>query len=294
MDTEAEYSALIQPYLDGELTKSEEQRLLSHLEGCPNCRKELEDLKTFSARLRQVRPMASTPESLKQRIAALMAESDQHNEALDVPRGNVLQIKKQSIATRRWVPALVAAALCIATGVTVWATRMRPEEAANNFVKTAITAHKGLINASMPLDVRSDSPKVVSAWFSSRVPFAFRMPNANIASEDLAKYKLLGGRLISFAGEPAALLVFQINNEPVSVLVASGKKAQARGGLITYSNGIKFHATDRDDLHVVTWENVQLVYALSFSNKISEKGSCSTCHQSSSPAITAKLSSAIY
>lgn len=152
--------------------------------------------------------------------------------------------------------------------------------------------HRGLTNASMSLDVKSDSPQVVSAWFSNRVPFPFYMPNAGIASDDTAKYKLLGGRLMTFQGEQAATLAFQMSNEIISILIASGKRARARDGKLTYSEGVGFHSMNRDDLHVVTWENKGLVYALFFPGSMangSNKPTCSTCHEQAVPAATAML-----
>jgi anti-sigma factor RsiW len=290
METCAESSALIQPYLDGELTEGDPQRLLSHVKTCAGCRQEMEELKALSSRLRQVRPLVTAPESLKQRIAKLAAASEEFGTETEETRPNVLQITSKSAIRARWMPALIAAALCIASGISFWGVNHRRQAADSSFVEAAIATHHGLMkNASMPLDIRSDSPKVVSAWFSDRVSFNFRMPNASIASDDRARYKLIGGRLVNFAGEPAALLVFQINGESVSVLVASGKKANARGGVVTDSNGIRFHAVDRENLHVVTWENVHLVYALIFSNKISQNGGCAACHQDNSPAMTARL-----
>jgi anti-sigma factor RsiW len=283
---------MIQLYLDNELTGSDEQELLTHLESCANCRQEVEELKAFSSRIKQVRPFATAPTALRERILQQTGEQEKKKDT----EGQNVVVPLTSVPTtgssrpkRMWFPAAIAAMLCLAAGLSFLVPHLHREAAAKSFIDTAIMAHGGLSNANMPLDVQSDSPQVVSDWFASRVSFPFRMPNDGIASDDNAKYKLAGGRLMTFSGEPAALLEFKMQNDTVSVLIASGKKAQARGGRITYSSGIRFHSTDRDGLHIVSWENKKLVYGLIFSNT-SQKHGCSSCHAGAeASSLTAML-----
>lgn len=280
----ADYSAMIQLYIDDELTGSEQQELLSHLETCASCRQKFEELKVFSNRIRQARPLITAPAALRERI---LQQTEQKKKVSSEAQTKVLSLK-QSWRNSSWLPAAAAAMICVVAGAFLFA-HLHRQANVSSFVDTAIVAHRSLTNASMPLDVRSDSPKVVAAWFASRVPFPFRMPNAGIASDDSAVYKLAGGRLLTFRGEQAALLAFQMQNDTISVLIASGNKAKAEGGKITYSNDIRFHSTDRNDLHVVTWENKQLVYALIFPSKVAAEHSCSTCHTGSAQPKTALL-----
>jgi anti-sigma factor RsiW len=169
--------------------------------------------------------------------------------------------------------------LLLLVGGLLTGSRLRVESNADRFIATAIDSHRSLSDAALQLDVQSDSPGAVSAWFSQRVSFPFRMPNAGIAANDLAKYKLRGGRLVTFGGERAALLVFQLSQELVTVLITPDRQARAIGGHVTYSDGIQFHAMDRDRLHVVTWENKNLTYALTSNTTGSAARPCSTCHE---------------
>ena len=298
-----EYKTMIQLYADDELTGSDRQELLSHLETCADCRREMEELKEFSGQIRKARPQITTPVALRARILKLTAEQQKQEKkkALEteaiaeqavIPFISRPASTRQPMARRRWFPAAIAALLCIGAGLSFSIPHLRREANSRSFIDTAIVTHRGLTNASMSLDVKSDSPQTVSAWFSNRVQFPFRMPNAGIASDDTAKYKLLGGRLTTFQGEQAALLAFQMPNETITILIASGKKAGARDGKLTYSDGIGFHSMDRDDLHVVTWENKGLVYALTFPGAMangSNKRTCSTCHEQAAPNATAML-----
>src|SRR5215469_10466398 len=187
----AEYSAMIQLYIDDELTRSEQQELLSHLETCASCRQEMEELKALSSRIRRARPLTSAPAALRERILK-QAEQEKKkvpddDQCMVLPINN--SVDKQLRRKVLWLPAAVVAMLCVVAGAFLF-SHLRRQANASSFVDTAVVAHRSLTDASMPLDVQSDSPKVVAAWFASRVPFPFRMPNAGIASEDLAKYKL--------------------------------------------------------------------------------------------------------
>jgi anti-sigma factor RsiW len=173
----------------------------------------------------------------------------------------------------------IAAVLFFAVGGLIFVTRMRVESNANSFIAAAIDSHKALADSAMQLDVQSESPSVVSAWFSQRVSFPFRMPNAGVAADAFAKYKLRGGRLVTFGGERAAVLVFRLSQDLVTVLIAPDKHARAVGGNITYSDGIRFHAMNRDRMHVVTWENKNLTYALTSNVGGSSARACSACHE---------------
>jgi anti-sigma factor RsiW len=288
-----DYKIMIQLYVDEELTGSDLQDLLSHMETCGNCRREMEELKAFSTQIREARPSFAAPASLRERILAQAANQQEQKKKAPEETGTLRQFKKPTATltpqNRSWLPAAIAAMLCLAAGITFSILHSRARANAMSFVDTAIVAHRGITDASMSLDVRSNSPKVVSDWFTNKVPFSFRMPNAGIASEDTANYQLTGGRLLTFGGERAALVAFQMHGDMISILISSEKNANAMGGKITYSNGIRFHSDDRDNFHVVTWENKHLVYALIFPNKLVNQHSCSTCHQSSAQARTARV-----
>jgi anti-sigma factor RsiW len=294
MATCASYGAIIQFYLDDELSGSDRQKLESHLSNCSDCRQELDELRALSRQIRQTRPKMSAPASLHERIRELAAHQEQ--ERKEAPgKAQTMAFRPYKPAGKRSFPKLVrlpvaiAAMLCLFAGVSLSISHLRREAAAESFIDTAILAHRGLTDASMPLDIRSDSSKTVTTWFNQKVPFPFRMPNSGIASDDTAKYVLTGGRLLPFAGERAAMLAFRTPDDTVSVLISSGNKAIANGGKITHSDGITFHSRDRDDLHVVTWENMNLVYALVTSNKTSGSHTCSSCHEGAKPAQSAAL-----
>jgi anti-sigma factor (TIGR02949 family) len=273
----ADHSSQIQLYIDKELTGSDAEEFLAHLQHCEGCQREMQEMEAFSRRVRQARPFAVAPAALRERIARLAETQAGFEPGMPVHKSKVwvLSFHKKAI---RYSLALAAMLLLVAGGL-LTVSRVRVQSNAERFVATAIDSHRALSDAALQLDVQSDSPDAVSAWFSQRVSFPFRMPNAGIAANDLAKYKLRGGRLVTFGGEPAALLVFQLSKELVTVLITPDRHARAIGGHVTYSDGIKFHATDRDRMHVVTWENKNLTYALTTNSMGSAARPCSSCHE---------------
>jgi anti-sigma factor RsiW len=287
----ADRSSQIQLYLDNELTGSDVEELLAHLEYCASCRSEMKEAEALSRRLAQARPFAVAPAALHERIANLAAtQAALETEMLLESNVLIMSSRKKTI---RYALAL-AAMLFLVVGGLLLVPRLRIESNANSFVATAVDSHRALSDAALQLDVRSESPSVVSAWFSQRVSFPFRMPDAGIATNDLAKYKLRGGRLVTFGGERAALLVFQLSQDSVTVLIAPDRHARAIGGNVTYSDGIKFHALDRDKMHVVTWENKNLTYALTSNIAGGRARACATCHEGSSAEVVSSRSQSIH
>jgi anti-sigma factor RsiW len=288
----ADRSSQIQLYLDNELTSSDAEELLAHLEYCASCQTAMEEAETFSRRLAQARPLAVAPAALRERIANLAATQAALKPEIPLHESKILVTSSRQ-KTIRYALAL-AAMLFLVVGGLLLVPRLRVESNASSFVATAIDSHRALSDAALQLDVQSESPSVVSAWFSQRVSFPFRMPDAGIAANDLAKYKLRGGRLVTFGGERAAILVFQLSQNLVTVLIAPDRNARAIGGNVTYSDGIKFHSLDRDRMHVVTWENKKLTYALTSNITGSAARACSTCHEGASAEVVSSRSQSIH
>jgi hypothetical protein len=275
-----DYSIMIQLFIDDEQKGKEREALICHLKGCASCREELEEAKVFSARLRGARPKIEAPPALREKILSRMS-----NPTPQATSDTLVQ--KNSAVRTHWRPLAAAAMFLIALAGVLSISYLRREARAGSFVDAAVAEHSGA-GDGRSLDVQSSSPDVVGAWFAQRVSFPFRMPNAGIAADNRARYTLAGGRLVKFGGEPAALLDFRMPSNRISLLVSSHKLAAATGGKVTRSAGLSFHAKDLGKLHVATWENKGLTYALISSVAMGSNNSCSTCHRDS-PVATATL-----
>ena len=150
---------------------------------------------------------------------------------------------------------------------------------ADVYIETAIAAHRGFLSGSLPLEVQSDSPSVVTAWFADKVPFTFRLPTPQETMGHEQIYRLTGGRLVNYKGAHAALVAYQMQQQKISLLVASSKSAVVAGGEEVPSGGIVFHYRKQANFNVITWSTHGLTYALVSSLPGTGRQSCMVCHQ---------------
>jgi hypothetical protein len=179
----------------------------------------------------------------------------------------------------RPIPALVASILAIA-GVTILWRFSLTEARANAFVDLAAQTHRQQLAGQVPLEIRTNSPSEVSAWFADKVPFRFRLPTYQETSGQGQQYELTGGRSIDFKGGRAAYISYRMHGQVISLLLTSAASSVAAGGETTVSKGLTFHAHRRDELQVVTWSVHNLTYALVSSVNLPIRQSCVVCHAS--------------
>jgi anti-sigma factor RsiW len=151
---------------------------------------------------------------------------------------------------------------------------------ANDFVEAATEIHRNYLDGALPLQCRSRSPEVVTDWFAGKTPFHFQLPISQSVPEGKALYRLTGARLVSYKGNPAALVAYETPTEKISLLVASSKSVAVAGGEELPSGGLTFHYRTGANFEVITWTNHGLAYALVASVTGSPQHSCLVCHQS--------------
>ena len=103
----ADGSSQIQLYLDNELTCSDTEELLAHLEYCASCRSAMKEAEAFSRRLAQARPFAVAPAALRERIANLAAPQTALKPEMPLHESNV-SVMSSHKKTIRYVLALAA------------------------------------------------------------------------------------------------------------------------------------------------------------------------------------------
>jgi mycothiol system anti-sigma-R factor len=281
-----DYSATIQLYLDRELSGQDLEEFRAHLEECEACRTELEAEERLSALLRRSRPLYSAPGALRARVmqAAESFSSTTAHRPVHVRKrfATVLARPLQAArhAAHHW-GALAATILLIATSLLLVPGFLR-QASANSYIETAVAAHRSFLNGSLPLEVQSDSPSVVTAWFAGKVPFALRLPRSTEEAEHQQVYRLTGGRLVNYKDGYAALIAYQMQQQKISLLVSSSRSAVVAGGEEVPSGGIIFHYRKQANFNVITWSNHGLTYALVSSLAGAGRQSCLVCHQSMS------------
>lgn len=278
-----DYSPTIQLYVDQELSGETLQDFLLHLEECPSCREKLQAEESLSALLHRSRPLYLAPDALRRQVMQAVASAP----VITTPAPRRLRRRVRAVLARplrvasrrpQVRMALVAAMLLLTAGLLLMPGILQQVNA-TSYVDAAIEAHRSFLNGSLPLEVQTASPGVVAAWFTGKVPFNFRLPSSPDESGKGQVYRLTGGRLVSYKGAYAALVAYQMQQQKISLLIASGKSAVAAGGEAVPSGNIVFHYSKHEGFNVITWSNQGLTYALVSSLPGSGRQSCLVCHQ---------------
>jgi anti-sigma factor (TIGR02949 family) len=281
-----DYSATIQIYLDWELGGQDLEDFPAHLTECEACRTELEAEERLSVLLHRSRPLYSAPDALRALVmqaAESFSSTTAHRPSHVGKRfATVLASPLQAArhAAHHW-GALVATILLVAAGLVLLPGIMQRSRA-NSYIEAAVAAHRSFLNGSLPREIQSGSPSVVTGWFAGKVPFAFRLPSSAEEAEHQQVYRLTGGRLVNYKGGYAALVAYQMQQQKISLLVSSSSSAVAAGGEEVPSGGIIFHYRKQANFNVITWSNHGLTYALVSSLAGAGRQSCLVCHQSMS------------
>jgi anti-sigma factor RsiW len=268
-------------YLDDRLQGAELDDFRAHLEVCSNCRANVETERALSRLVNRSRPLYSAPPALRARVAAMVEEYAAPSRARVNPYQSILRIVKSGFADparRVTTLRLLAAILAVTAVVLVFVPNAVRQARASNYVETAVAAHRHYLDGDLSLGIRSDSPEQVTSWFAGRVPFQFRLPQST--ADSVPVYQLAGASLVSYRGNPAALVVYEKQKERISLLVTSSRSATVAGGDEVRSGALTFHYCTERGFKVVTWSNHGLSYALVSSVSGSARESCMVCHQS--------------
>jgi len=275
--------ANIQLYLDKELSGRDLEDFRTHLEECDVCRVELGAEEELSGLLHRSRPLYSAPEALRERVLQITAKPlPSTSYAPPRLRKRILRVlarplQSASRGAHHW-PVLVAAILLVVAGLLPVPGILRQVNA-KSYIGAAVAAHRSSLNGSLPLEIQSESPNIVTAWFAGKVPFDFRLPSSTGETGHEQLYRLTGGRLVNYKGGYAALVSYQMQQQTISLLVASSKSAVAAGGEEIPSGGIVFHYNKQASFTVITWSTHGLTYALVSSLSGAGRQSCMVCHQ---------------
>jgi anti-sigma factor RsiW len=277
------YSMAVQLYLDNELMGSAQEFFLAHVSECDHCREQLESEQRLSALLRRAHPLYSASEELRARVGIIAT----HHSAAAGSGRFALSTKAVRFFGRlvRHVPRpgihlrIVAAGLAAIALAFAFVPSMLQRVRAADYVDTAVSAHRNYLQGRLPLELNSNSPGEIAAWFAGKVPFHFQLPASQLGANVDPAFRLTGGRVVAFRGGHAAMVTYHSKGEEVSLLVASNKSAAAGGGDALRSNGLTFYFASKGGFDVVTWTNHGLTYALVSSLHGSAQHSCLVCHE---------------
>ena len=277
-----EYRVKTLRYLDDDLRGHELIDFRNHLEACAECRASLEAEEALSYLLHRSRPLYQAPASLRSRVSAAVMQHFESKATRAWSCHGALQVLERELfhpVQRLLSIRMLALVVLLVAFVLAFVPNVVRQARAANYVATAVAAHRSYLAGDRPPGLRSSSPELVTAWFSDKVYFPFRLPNAHSAASDTPSYRLTGASVVRYRGSPVALVTYEKKSEKISLLVAPGNSAPIAGGDNVRSGDLIFHYQTRDGFKVITWSNHGLSYALVSSVSGSARESCLVCHQ---------------
>ena len=223
-------------YLNDRLHGQELDDFRTHLEACSRCRANVETERALSELLHRSRPLYSAPPELRARVAAAIDQRPASIGARENSYERFLRIVGSGFAdpVRRVARLrLLGATLAVMALVLAFVPSAVRKVRAANYVETAVATHRSYLVGKLALGIRSDSPEQVTAWFTGKVPFQFRLPQSTSGSIHI--YQLAGAALVSYRGSPAALVIYEKQRVLHGLSPTHGRSPRFPIGLLTNS-----------------------------------------------------------
>jgi len=232
--------SLLGAHVDGELDAVNDREVQQHLQACPKCARDVEQLRALRGLLKQAAPYRRAPEGLAARISGSIGGAKAAAPAKDsAKRGG-----GRPGWLWQWGFSLAAlAAMVLAAWIGSAVTARRNAESYET--EELISAHVRSLLANHLTDVPSSDQHTVKPWFNGKVDFA-------PAVRDLSAqgFPLIGGRLDYVWGQTVAALVFQRNKHFINVFVWPPQPgAPAPDPVVT-----------RRGYNMVTWKQGELTF----------------------------------
>ena len=261
-------------YLDNELQGEERGMVEAHLAGCEACAAIFARELNFLKEVRESAPLHVAPPELRAKIQRILSEG---------PMVGVAGETRPRRASRAsWLVAAAAALLVLLLPVLVWRTFKQSTVSpvkTSSFALMAAETHLRHMRGQLPLEMETENPQQISAWFLNKVNFSVKLPNYQESSGQEKLYTLEGARLVGYQNDYAAYVAYRMKDRPISLVITSDSVARPSGGEEIQARGLTFHYNAIDGLKVLTWSDRGLTYALV--SDLEERGqqSCIVCHE---------------
>jgi anti-sigma factor RsiW len=201
-----ECEELLHPYLDGEMDPTQRAAVDEHLKSCDDCRQSLEHLQMLQRALQMPELRYTASDTLRQRLQTKLREADARERRPAFPRLGV-----------------AAAAAVIAVAL-VWsfmphgpsAPAVLDEDA---MVDSAVDQQQDAAKSGHLTDYASSDPSVLQRWFGTKLAYTPPVPDLKAQG-----YTLMGARVDTVGGQPAAALVYLRGSDMVTVFVCLAGK----------------------------------------------------------------------
>jgi anti-sigma factor (TIGR02949 family) len=201
--------AMVDAYLDGELSASDSAEFERALEACPECRKRLEAGRAMSGLLREL-PLEPAPDLLRARIEReLRAISG----AASRPAAARQNMRRMAMAAS----LIVAVSIGWVGGTLTGRGGPGDDELVSTYLRVASSDHA--------VDVASTDRHTVKPWFAGRIDYS--PPVHDLTS---VGFPLEGGRVDVVGGRKVSVLVYRHNQHRIALSLwpSSAGNAPAR------------------------------------------------------------------
>jgi anti-sigma factor RsiW len=196
--------AMVDAYLDGELSATDSAAFEAALEGCPECRRRLETGRAMGGLLREL-PIEPPPDLLKARIER---ELRAIGGGATRPRDLARELAHEPLRERmRWA---LAASVIVALGIGWLGGSLTgrggagDDELMSTYLRVASSEH--------PVDVASTDRHTVKPWFAGRVDYSPPVYDLTVQG-----FPLEGGRVDVVGGRKVSVLVYRRNQHRIAL-----------------------------------------------------------------------------
>lgn len=270
---ERHVSEKLSAYLHGQLAQDEARRVAEHLARCEKCAQELAEI-TAGAELAGSLRTTTAPDALWTSIERRLSEA---------PSPTLGQ--RLAWAWPNWGRVSAAAAvLVLAVGAALlWYFQLRQPlqvtvaaTAPSEFESAAMRAHESAASDDWQWDFATEDPRKLRDWLRLASGLHANLPNER-PPEDVGRLKFVGVKLVEAGGARAAVIGYQVDSQPVTLLTARVRDLHQKIGEGFLSKDIVYRGS-HGELKTFTWEASGQAYVMvSELPRFGERG-CILCH----------------
>ncbi len=258
-------------YHHHQLSPEREKWIAGHLAGCGACRLELDEI-AFAARLAEKLPLATAPESLYRSI----------EEALPVAE----PIRSSRVRLRLWPQAALSLGVFVLVGLAWYFGFRQPLRAAiatsppSALEAVAVAEHAKRIQGALDWQLQTSESRRLQQWLTERSGLFAHLPDKR-PDEDAGYFRLLGVSLLTAGGPTTAIIGYEVDRQPVTLLTAKLSQVRDAPQEARFSKDVFYRAEAEHGFHVLSWATEGQAYVMVSSLPQYGHQGCFLCHTTS-------------